>query len=183
MSWHARILFRAVCRCACRCACYDLCSLSHVHMHPCTHAYHALTRVLGPCAVACADAFARTYVLALHMPAACADARARAYVLARMQHIRAAMYFRNTCEHAPWCGVPAPWCWRLGAEKDHIAWPTFTWGPSVSRRSSIVCREGWSQGWRGICCSLGERVAFGHGDLWYTCRFSRSRPSGFCVAH
>ena len=97
MFWHARSFFRAVRRCVCRCACYDLCSRSHVHMHPCTHAYHALTRVLGPCAVACADAFARTYVLALHMPAACADACARAYVLARMQHIRAAMYFRNTC--------------------------------------------------------------------------------------
>ena len=36
------------------------------------HAYHALTRGLGLCAVACADAFARTYVLALPMPAACA---------------------------------------------------------------------------------------------------------------
>ena len=64
-------------------------------MRPCTHEYHALTRVLGPCAVACADAFARTYVLALHTPAACADTCARAYVLARVQHIRAAMYFRN----------------------------------------------------------------------------------------
>ena len=41
-------------------------------LRACTHAYHALTRVLGPCAVACADAFARTDVLALHMPAACA---------------------------------------------------------------------------------------------------------------
>ena len=41
-------------------------------LRACTHAYHALTRVLGLCAVACADAFARTDVLALHMPAACA---------------------------------------------------------------------------------------------------------------
>ena len=62
-------------------------------MHPCLHAYHALTRVLGLCAVACADAFARTCVLALHMPAACADACARAYVLARMQHIRGGVGF------------------------------------------------------------------------------------------
>ena len=32
-------------------------------MHPCAHAYHALTRVLGPCAIACADAHADGVVL------------------------------------------------------------------------------------------------------------------------
>ena len=81
----------------------------------------SLMRVLGPCAAACADPYARTYVLACVEHAreharACADPCARTYVLACVQHARAAVY-THTHTHAnmPLRPFPAQMCWQISS--------------------------------------------------------------------
>ena len=94
-------------RCVCRCACQDLCSGMHatsLRSHAPMHLY-ALAWVLGPCAAACADPCARTYVLACveharsavgPCAAACADRCTRTCVMACRAHTHTITHTHTT---------------------------------------------------------------------------------------